>query len=61
MDLVIELISLGRNVREVSKIKVRQPLQSAILDKSVYDIISNSNNGIFRLDVKDDKIWVEKI
>ena len=30
-------------------------------NKSVYDIISNSNNGIFRLDVKDDKIWVEKI
>ena len=46
MDLVIELISLGRNVREVSKIKVRQPLQSAILDKSVYDTINDIDDLI---------------
>ena len=39
MDLVIKLISLGRNAREESKIKVRQPLQNVILDKRIEDII----------------------
>ena len=32
MDLVRDLISLGRNVREEAKIKVRQPIQEVILD-----------------------------
>ena len=41
MDLVIELISLGRNAREESKIKVRQPIQSVILDKKVEPIIKD--------------------
>lgn len=33
MDLVRTLISLGRNVREEVKIKVRQPIQEVILDE----------------------------
>ena len=35
MDLVIKLISLGRNVRETAKIKVRQPIKNVILDKKI--------------------------
>ena len=41
MDLIIELISLGRNAREESKIKVRQPIQSVILDKKIEPIIKD--------------------
>ena len=41
MDLVIDLISLGRNVREDAKIKVRQPLQNIVLDKNDKEIIGN--------------------
>ena len=41
MDLVINLISLGRNAREESKIKVRQPLQNVILDKKIEKVISS--------------------
>ena len=41
MDLVIDLISLGRNVREDAKIKVRQPLQNIVLDQKDRDIIGN--------------------
>ena len=41
MDLVICLISLGRNAREESKIKVRQPIQSVLLDKKVEPIINS--------------------
>ncbi len=33
MDLVRSLISLGRNVREEAKIKVRQPIKEVILDQ----------------------------
>ena len=46
MDLVIELISLGRNVREISKIKVRQPLQNVLLDKNVQSIIGDIDDLI---------------
>ena len=41
MDLVISLISLGRNAREESKIKVRQPLSNVILSSSVKPIIND--------------------
>ena len=41
MDLVINLISLGRNAREESKIKVRQPIKSVILDKKIEPIIND--------------------
>lgn len=33
MDLVRDIISLGRNAREEAKIKVRQPISKVILDK----------------------------
>lgn len=41
MDLVRDLISLGRNAREEAKIKVRQPIQKVILDGRNADIIGN--------------------
>lgn len=41
MDLVRNLISLGRNVREEAKIKVRQPISEVILDGKKKDIIGN--------------------
>lgn len=41
MDLVRDLISIGRNVREESKIKVRQPLSEILLDKKKEDIIGD--------------------
>ena len=41
MDLVRDLISLGRNAREEAKIKVRQPISEVILDGKNREIISD--------------------
>ncbi len=41
MDLVRDLISLGRWVREDAKIKVRTPLKEAIIESNVYNKISD--------------------
>ena len=41
MDLVRDLISLGRNAREEAKIKVRQPISKAILDGKNEKLISD--------------------
>ncbi len=41
MDLVRNLISLGRNIREDAKIKVRTPLSEAIIDSNVYEKIED--------------------
>ena len=41
MDLVRDLISLGRNIREEVKIKVRQPLSEALLDAKNETLISD--------------------
>ena len=41
MDLVRSLISLGRNVREEAKIKVRQPISEAIIDGKNEEIIGD--------------------
>jgi len=41
MDLVRDLISLGRNIREDVKIKVRQPLSEALIDAKNEDLISD--------------------
>lgn len=41
MDLVRDLISLGRNVREEAKIKVRQPISEVILDGKNEEIIKD--------------------
>ncbi|MBQ3475345.1 MAG: isoleucine--tRNA ligase [Bacilli bacterium] len=41
MDLVKDLISLGRNAREEAKIKVRQPINEVILDGKNKELISD--------------------
>ena len=41
MDLVKDLISLGRNAREEAKIKVRQPINEVILDGKNEKLISD--------------------
>ena len=41
MDLVKDLISLGRNAREEAKIKVRQPINEVILDGNNKELISD--------------------
>ena len=41
MDLVRDLISLGRNAREEAKIKVRQPISKVLLDGKVKDVIGD--------------------
>ena len=41
MDLIRDLISLGRNIREDVKIKVRQPLSEALLDSKNKSLISD--------------------
>lgn len=53
MDLVRELIRLGRNVREETKIKVRQPLSEILLDGRNEVIISDLSDLIMEeLNVK---------
>ena len=46
MDSVRDLISLGRNARENSKIKVRQPISEVILDGKNESLISDLTNLI---------------
>ena len=46
MDLVRDLITLGRNARENSKIKVRQPISEVILDGKNESILSDLTNLI---------------
>ncbi len=46
MDLVRDLISLGRNVREEAKIKVRQPISEILLDIKNKDVIGDLTNLI---------------
>ena len=41
MDLVRDLISLGRNVREETKIKVRQPISEILLDTKTKVVIGD--------------------
>lgn len=41
MDLVRDLISLGRNAREEAKIKVRQPIKEVIIDNNCEKLISD--------------------
>ena len=61
MDKIRNIISLGRNAREDSKIKVRQPISSCILDgKSKYIIDSNISLIKDELNVKE-VIYTNKI
>ena len=41
MDLIRHIISLGRNIREEVKIKVRQPISEALIDAKNKDLISD--------------------
>ncbi len=41
MDLVRDIISLGRNIREEVKIKVRQPIKEALIDGKNKELISD--------------------
>ena len=54
MDLVRDLISLGRNAREEAKIKVRQPIKEVILDNKVKKTIKDLESLIYEeLNVKE--------
>ena len=56
MDLVIDLISMGRNAREKAKIKVRQPISDVILDSKYKSIIGDIDSLIKEeLNVKEIK------
>ena len=56
MDLVRDLISIGRNVREENKIKVRQPVGEILLDKKCEKIVSDLTDLIKEeLNVKEVK------
>ena len=46
MDLVRDLISLGRNAREEAKIKVRQPINEVIIDDKNRNLLSEMTNLI---------------
>lgn len=46
MDLIRDLISLGRNAREEAKIKVRQPISEVIIDAKNKDVIGEMTNLI---------------
>lgn len=54
MDTVRTLISIGRNVRESVKIKVREPLSECLLDGRLENLIGNLKDLIMEeLNVKD--------
>jgi isoleucyl-tRNA synthetase len=56
MDLVRDLISLGRNAREEAKIKVRQPISEVILDNKVKKNTKDLEDLIYEeLNVKEIK------
>ena len=54
MDLVRDFITMGRNIRETSKIKVKQPLSKAIIDSKYKSIIKDIDSLILEeLNVKE--------
>ncbi|MFI3260292.1 MAG: isoleucine--tRNA ligase [bacterium] len=67
MDLVRDLISIGRKVREENKIKVRQPISSAMIDGkneeklgSIVDLIKEELNVKEVLFVSDLSLYMNK-
>lgn len=60
MDLVRELVGLGRASREAAEIKVRQPLQKIIIDEKYKDTIGDLNElikeelNVKQVDYRDD-------
>ena len=65
MDLVRDLISLGRNAREEAKIKVRQPISEVILDaknkKIINDLVDLIKEELNVKEVKFEKNLAEYI
>lgn len=59
MDLVRDLISLGRNVREEEKIKVRQPIKEVILDGKNKEILEGLE-GLIKEELNVKEIIFEK-
>ena len=54
MDLVRDFITMGRNIRETAKIKVKQPLSKAIIDSKYKSIIKDLDSLILEeLNVKE--------
>ena len=54
MDLVRDFITMGRNIREVAKIKIKQPLSEVIIDSKYKPIIGNLDSLILEeLNVKN--------
>ncbi len=61
MDLVIELISYARNIREEAKIKVRQPINEVIFESKYKDKISEFESLFMEeLNVKN-VTWAESL
>ena len=59
MDLVIELISIARNIREDAKIKVRQPISEVILENKYKDTISEFEDLIKEELNAKNVVWAE--
>ena len=54
MDLVRDFITMGRNIREAVKIKIKQPLSKVIIDSKYKNIIGNLDSLILEeLNVKE--------
>ena len=62
MDLVRDLVGLGRGAREKERIKVRQPLNSVLIDGKYESLIGDLTPLIMEeLNIKNvvfEKIWV---
>ncbi|MBR7042193.1 MAG: hypothetical protein IKI04_01700, partial [Bacilli bacterium] len=46
--------------RELERIGQSRLITMSELNKSIYEIINKKEEGIFRIDVKGDKLWVVK-
>ena len=54
MDLVRDFITMGRNIREAAKIKIKQPLSKVIIDSKYENIVGNLDSLILEeLNVKN--------
>ena len=54
MDLVRDFITMGRNIREAAKIKIKQPLSKVIIDSKYESIVGNLDSLILEeLNVKN--------
>ena len=46
---------------ELKRIKQDRLIKIDELNNSIYRLISDNNSGLFRIDVRDDKLWVERM